>query len=551
MRVHDVQRHLHRIKLESVLRGGFKHSKMHVRILVSGEANVAGSSRPPRFEQCLCSTLFIEETIRIFEANHFVKLQEIDVIDLEPTQRFIDLFGRRFSSPSVKFRHQEHTIAIAIGQCFAHANLTVAIIVIPAVVHERQPAIDRRPHDPNAFLFVLNLADMRTAQAEDGNPFAGFSEQTCGKSGSVRDCGCFRQCVLRQFSSHAGSSNHELETGIRVMPAIRSAHPFYKPSARAATGLKAVSAARIYSLQLAGFRIFAPMKSMTGYGRGECSQDGFKVTVELSSVNRKQTEISVTMPRELELLEAQIRDVINRHVARGRLTVRVTLHAAAGNVSARMHLNTELAKAYARELTKLSKQLKLTGPVTLDHLVRAPGVFQTDQQLAEEEDFWPAVEKALKKALDGLLKMREREGQHLEQDLAERISIMRKAASQIRKQAPKVAERYREQLMERIRNAGLESPAPDDERLLKEVVYFADRSDITEELTRLQSHFKQFDDCLNSKEPIGRTLDFLAQEMNREVNTIGSKANDSLISREVVTLKAELEKFREQAQNVE
>ncbi len=293
------------------------------------------------------------------------------------------------------------------------------------------------------------------------------------------------------------------------------------------------------------------MKSMTGYGRGECSQDGFKVTVELSSVNRKQTEISVTMPRELELLEAQIRDVINRHVARGRLTVRVTLHAAAGNVSARMHLNTELAKAYARELTKLSKQLKLTGPVTLDHLVRAPGVFQTDQQLAEEEDFWPAVEKALKKALDGLLKMREREGQHLEQDLAERISIMRKAASQIRKQAPKVAERYREQLMERIRNAGLESPAPDDERLLKEVVYFADRSDITEELTRLQSHFKQFDDCLNSKEPIGRTLDFLAQEMNREVNTIGSKANDSLISREVVTLKAELEKFREQAQNVE
>jgi TIGR00255 family protein len=290
---------------------------------------------------------------------------------------------------------------------------------------------------------------------------------------------------------------------------------------------------------------------MTGYGRGECSQDGFKVTVELSSVNRKQTEISVTMPRELELLEAQIRDVINRHVARGRLTVRVTLHAAAGNVSARMHLNTELAKAYARELTKLSKQLKLTGPVTLDHLVRAPGVFQTDQQLAEEEDFWPAVEKALKKALDGLLKMREREGQHLEQDLAERISIMRKAASQIRKQAPKVAERYREQLMERIRNAGLESPAPDDERLLKEVVYFADRSDITEELTRLQSHFKQFDDCLNSKEPIGRTLDFLAQEMNREVNTIGSKANDSLISREVVTLKAELEKFREQAQNVE
>ena len=114
-----------------------------------------------------------------------------------------------------------------------------------------------------------------------------------------------------------------------------------------------------------------------------------------------------------------------------------------------------------------------------------------------------------------------------------------------------MVERYREQLRERIKNAGLEMPGVDDERLLKEIVYFADRSDISEELTRLQSHFQQFDDCVKSQEPVGRTLDFLAQEMNREVNTIGSKANDSLISREVVTLKAELEKFREQVQNVE
>jgi uncharacterized protein (TIGR00255 family) len=114
-----------------------------------------------------------------------------------------------------------------------------------------------------------------------------------------------------------------------------------------------------------------------------------------------------------------------------------------------------------------------------------------------------------------------------------------------------VAERYRRQLIERIRSAGLEAPRPDDDRLLKEVVLFADRSDISEELTRLQSHFRQFDGCRKSREPVGRMLDFLAQEMNREANTIGSKANDSLISREVVTLKAELERFREQAQNVE
>ena len=128
---------------------------------------------------------------------------------------------------------------------------------------------------------------------------------------------------------------------------------------------------------------------------------------------------------------------------------------------------------------------------------------------------------------------------------------MRRCVQRIKKQSPRCTERYRRQLIERIRSAGLPSPAADDERLLKEVVFFADRSDISEELTRLQSHFQQFGDCTKSNGPVGRTLDFLAQEMNREVNTIGSKANDALISREVVVLKAELEKFREQAQNVE
>jgi len=290
---------------------------------------------------------------------------------------------------------------------------------------------------------------------------------------------------------------------------------------------------------------------MTGYGRGECSQDGFKVTVELSSVNRKQSEISVTLPREMELLEAPIRDQINRCVARGRLTVRVSLHAGASLTAARMHLNVPLAKAYARELSRLSRQLGLPGPVTLDHLARAPGVFQTDEELAVEEDFWPAVDKALRKALDGLLRMREREGEHLAQDLSKRVVVMRKATAKIQQRAPKVAERYREQLIERIKSAGLQAPSLEDERLIKEVVYFADRSDIAEELTRLQSHFQQFEDGRTSKEPVGRMLDFLAQEMNREINTIGSKANDSLISREVVTLKAELERFREQVQNVE
>jgi len=293
------------------------------------------------------------------------------------------------------------------------------------------------------------------------------------------------------------------------------------------------------------------MKSMTGYGRGDCSQDGFKITVELSSVNRKQAEISLNLPREMEMLEGPMRDLINRHIARGRLTARVSLHAASGKSAVRMHLNLALARAYARELNRLARQLRLPGSATLDHLVRAPGVFQTDEQIAEEENFWPAVQRALKQALSALVKMREREGAHLKADLVGRVRVMRKAVTQVQKDAPKVAEHYRKQLLERIRAAGLEGPVAEDERLHKEVVYFADRTDITEELTRLGSHFQQFDDCLKSREPVGRVLDFLAQEMNREINTIGSKANDSRISRQVVTLKAELEKFREQAQNVE
>jgi uncharacterized protein (TIGR00255 family) len=291
------------------------------------------------------------------------------------------------------------------------------------------------------------------------------------------------------------------------------------------------------------------MNSMTGYGGGECSQDGFKVAVELSSVNRKQSEISISLPRELEVLEAQIRDEINRRVARGRVTARVSIHATEGREA--VQVNRALAKAYATELRKLAKELKLAGEVSLDLLVRAPGVLESDAQVGDAVAFWPPVHKALEQALATLLKMRGREGANLRKDLCERIAALRKSVARVRKEAPLVQNRYREQLLERIRNAGLEELKIDEERLLKEVVYFADRSDISEELTRLQSHFQQFDDCLKSAEPVGRTLDFLAQEMNREINTIGSKANDSAISREVVALKAELEKFREQAQNVE
>jgi uncharacterized protein (TIGR00255 family) len=293
------------------------------------------------------------------------------------------------------------------------------------------------------------------------------------------------------------------------------------------------------------------MKSMTGYGRGEHTQEGYKITAEVSTVNRKQAEFNVYLPRELEPLDARVRGEINKRIARGRVTARVTLHVTESALISHAQVNMALARAYTRELRKLAAELKLAGEVTLDVLARAPGVFQADTALADADHFWPGIQKAVNGALDACVTMRTREGAHLLKDLKARIAAMRKAVTKVQKEAPAMVERYREALRERIRTAGLPLPAEEEERLQKEIIYFADRSDISEELTRLQSHFKQFDECCKSDEPVGRTLDFLAQEMNREVNTVGSKASDSVIAREVVLLKTELEKFREQVQNVE
>jgi uncharacterized protein (TIGR00255 family) len=292
------------------------------------------------------------------------------------------------------------------------------------------------------------------------------------------------------------------------------------------------------------------MKSMTGYGRGEASRDGIKITTEITSVNRKQSEIAVYLPRELEPLEAQARAELNKRIARGRVTVKVGLHAAEA-LPGQVEVNVAVARAYVEELRKAARELKISDNISIETLVRLPGVLGAGDDVSEAEALWPVLEKALVDAMDSLIKMRLKEGGHLMKDLQGRIKVMRKGVATIKAVAPEMVKRYREALQQRIANAGLPLPPEDDERLMKEIVYFADRSDISEELARLQSHFKQFEDCVKSEDPVGRTLDFLAQEMNREINTIGSKAQDSEIAREVVQFKAELEKFREQVQNVE
>ncbi len=288
---------------------------------------------------------------------------------------------------------------------------------------------------------------------------------------------------------------------------------------------------------------------MTGQGRGECTRDGVRVVVELRAVNRRQTEIMVQLPELLVPLEARVRDLVGTMVSRGRCEVRVQLELPGGLAPARV--NVAVAKAYAGELARLAMELGRPEVPSLEVLIRCPGVLEAGSSGSDPEIHWGTLEEALRAGLGSMDQMRRREGEALASDLADRIRLLREATGRVRERAPQVLIRYREALTQRLRAAGLEGISVEDERILKELVVYADRSDISEELARLDSHFQQFEDCRRSKEAVGRTLDFLAQEMNREINTVGSKANDAVISAEVVRLKTELERFREQAQNVE
>jgi uncharacterized protein (TIGR00255 family) len=288
---------------------------------------------------------------------------------------------------------------------------------------------------------------------------------------------------------------------------------------------------------------------MTGYGRGQSVHDGAKFSVELNSVNRKQSDVVVSLPRELAELEPRVRDAINAEITRGRLTVVIAFHAGASTPQ-NLALDHQLARTYYDAMRDLQKELGAAGEISIETVLRAPGVLKAPEEQLSPDSSWPHVESALRDALADLLKMREREGKHLSADLRKRLKIVRDAVKKVRKLQPDVVKRHREQLRERITRAGIAVPV-DDERLLKELAIFADKSDVTEELTRLASHFDQFEHHLAKNEPVGRTLEFMCQEIGREFNTLGAKANDVEISQLVVTCKAEMEKIREQIQNIE
>lgn len=291
------------------------------------------------------------------------------------------------------------------------------------------------------------------------------------------------------------------------------------------------------------------MKSMTGHGRGECVRDGMRATAELRCVNRRQAEVVVVLPEAWASMEGRARDLVAAAVSRGRCEVRVQVEVPGMGMPSRV--NRGVALAYAAELRALSEALGRAQEPGLEVLLRCPGVLEPCATVEDPERAWPVMEEALRAGLRDLDGTRRREGEALERDLRGRIDLLRAEVSGIRGRAPEVMRRYRENLVQRVRAAGVEGVGPDDERILKELVVFADRSDISEELARLESHFVQFEDACRATEPAGRRLDFLAQEMHREINTVGSKANDSVLSAAVVRAKTELERFREQVQNVE
>lgn len=289
---------------------------------------------------------------------------------------------------------------------------------------------------------------------------------------------------------------------------------------------------------------------MTGYGQGHAASRDLEVDVHLSSVNRKQFDARVNLPRGLLALESRVVKTIRRQVRRGQVTGTVRLHATD---TARRHgvvVDTSLAGVYIRALQKSARALGIPDDVTTSSMIRLPEVVRYEAEEESGEHAWRPIRKALRMALEQLVETRRREGAMLERDILRRMARLAKRREQILELAPGVARRHTRSLRTRLKQAGVDLKEADP-ALMRELALFADRVDISEELVRLESHFLQVADIVEGKGPAGRALDFLCQEMHREINTVGSKASDARIAAQVICFKNELEIVREQVQNVE
>ena len=291
------------------------------------------------------------------------------------------------------------------------------------------------------------------------------------------------------------------------------------------------------------------MQSMTGFGRGSATTAKWVARVEISTVNRKQAEVVVMMPRELAEIDGPIRKQVQAVVSRGRVQVNLTLEPVA-SATAAARVDATLARAFEAAFVELSELIHRKVVPGAAEFLRQPGLLAIGNPEIAAVEAWAAAEPALRDALGQLAAMRSREGEHLAEDLTGRLATLDGLTARLSADAPERPLRQRELLLKRLRDAGLDLDLA-DERVVREVALFADRCDITEELTRLASHFAKFREYMAGTEPPGRALDFLCQEIFREFNTIGSKANDAGIAQTIVEAKTELEKIREQVQNVE
>ena len=291
------------------------------------------------------------------------------------------------------------------------------------------------------------------------------------------------------------------------------------------------------------------IKSMTGFGRCEAAGKDRKLTVEMKSVNHRYLDVNIKMPKKLSFFENAVRAELKNYITRGKVDVFITCEDY-GEESGALKYNRALAKEYLDYLRQMAQEFGLEDDIRVSTLSRYPEVFVMEEQSIDEEELWKDLQGVLRGAAENFVRTRTAEGENLLADLNAKLDLMSAHVAFIEERSPKLIEEYKEKLREKVREL-LEDVRIDENRLYMEVTLFADKSCVDEELVRLRSHVESTRETLLSGGSVGRKLDFIAQEMNREANTILSKANDLEISAKAIELKNEIEKVREQIQNIE
>lgn len=291
------------------------------------------------------------------------------------------------------------------------------------------------------------------------------------------------------------------------------------------------------------------IRSMTGFGRACAQCEGYVISIEIKSVNHRFFEFSCRLPRQYGFIEDKLKTYINSRVSRGKIDCFVTIEALDTD-NADVVVNHTLAGAYVRALKELSERYGLREDFGASTVARFPDVFITKNEQEDEEKLWSLTKEVAAQAVDKFVEMREAEGKKMKDDISSRAGLILDSVAYIEKRSPETVKLYNQKLVERVHEL-LGDVSLDEGRILQEVAIYADKVAVAEETVRLRSHLEQLGKFLDSDEPVGRKLDFLVQEMNREANTIGSKASDVDIAGKVVDIKAEIEKIREQIQNIE